>query len=132
MNIFERASRNKLRFRSMAGELTVEQLWDLPLSTTRAQVSLDQLAQSVNQRLTSATTESFVNPKPNPEAKLYQLQLDILKHIIDSKLKDAEAATTRAAKSSQRAKLQSILDAKDDEDLKGMTREQIQAKLDAT
>ena len=109
MNIYERASRNKLRFDSMAGHLTVEQLWDLPLSTTRPQVSLDQLAQSVNSRLTSATTESFVNPKPNPEAKLYQLQLDILKHIIESKLADKEAATTRAAKATQRAKLQGIL-----------------------
>ena len=31
MNIFEYAARSKIRFQSTKGELTVEQLWDVPL-----------------------------------------------------------------------------------------------------
>ena len=34
MNIFEYATRAKLRFASSRGDLTVEQLWDVPLRST--------------------------------------------------------------------------------------------------
>lgn len=70
MNIFELATRQKLRFASAKGDLTTEQLWDLPLlisSPTRdVKVDLDTLARSINHELKAQAEESFVSTKANP------------------------------------------------------------------
>ena len=46
MNLFEIASRKKLRIPTTKGDLTVEQLWDLPLKSTG--LSLDKIAIDLN------------------------------------------------------------------------------------
>jgi len=47
MNIFERAARAKVRFSSAVGELTTEQLFDLPLTATGNRLSLDAVARDI-------------------------------------------------------------------------------------
>ena len=44
MNIFERASRRKLRFDTVVGLLATEQLWELPLTAKGERPDLDKLA----------------------------------------------------------------------------------------
>jgi hypothetical protein len=50
MNIFEQATRRAIRFESAKGDLSVEQLWDLPLQS-RNQFDLDTVAKTVNRQL---------------------------------------------------------------------------------
>lgn len=45
-DIFEIASRRKYRFPSAIGELTVEQLWDLPLTDPKRGATLDNVAKA--------------------------------------------------------------------------------------
>ena len=84
--MYEKALRMKLRFETPQGPLTVEDLWDLPLQTTRAnRASLDDVARGLHLQLKSGADISFVDTakKSDPTA---QLKFDIAKHIIDVRL----------------------------------------------
>ena len=134
MDIFERASRAKLRIDSVVGLLTTEQLWDLPLTAKGDRPDLDKIARAVNSELKSIEEGSFVTLKPDPRKIELELKLDILKHVITAKL-DAKAAAEKAAENAERKrKLLSALATKEEAQLVGMTKEQIEAeiaKLDA-
>lgn len=130
-NIFERATHKKLRIKSSVGDLTVENLWDLPLtySGKSQKVNLDDLARSVNAELKDGGEESFVHTKPSAERGENQLRLDILKHIIAYKLKAIETAEERAAKASRRAVLQDALAKKRLDALSEMDESEIAKEL---
>jgi len=129
MDIFERAVRAKLRFSSSLGELTTEQLFDLPLTAKGNQASLDSLARRVFNELKLIGEISFVESKPDPRKTELTLQLDILKYVIESKKAAAEAAESRVKKAELRRQLTEALEAKKGQELQSMTTEQIQAKL---
>jgi len=129
MNIFERASRRKLRFVSVVGDLTTEQLWDLPLTAKGERPDLDKLARYVARELKELDEGSFVKKETN-EAKIeMELRLEILKHVIEAKL-TAEAAREKMAENQERKKrLLAALAAKDEASLQGMSKEQIEAEI---
>lgn len=130
MNIFEQASRQKLRFSTNKGDLTVEQLWDLPLQS-KTQFDLDTVAKNVNYVLKSATEESFVNTTTNPAKTRLELMMGIVKHIIAARLAENEAVRDAMARKNEREKLLGILADKQDEALKSLTPEQIKERLAA-
>lgn len=132
MDIFEKASRKKLRFPSSVGDLTTEQLWDLPLvSNVKGKATLDAIARNVNANLKSVTEDSFVDVRPNPLKADYELQLDILKHVIAVKIAEQEAAKTRAEKAAKRTKLLEALAAKEDAELGAKSKEDLLQELEA-
>ncbi len=55
MNIFENASKTKVRFETSKGEVSVEELWDLSLT------SLDSIAKVISKELKEASEESFIS-----------------------------------------------------------------------
>lgn len=128
MDIFERAARCKLRFESPVGDLMVENLYDLHL-THATKPNLDSLAREVFSELKGIEEISFVETKPDPRKIELTLQLDILKSVIESKKNDLAAVENRAKKMELRRQLTEALAAKQGEELKGLTAEQIQAKL---
>ena len=130
MNIFEQATRRAIRFESAKGDLSVEQLWDLPLQS-RNQFDLDTVAKTVNRQLNAVTEESFVSVRENPAKEILSLKLEIVKHIISVKLQEAEDARNRANKASEKEKLLRLLDEKQNEALRALTPEEIQERLKA-
>lgn len=130
MNLFEIATRKKLRFASLKGELSVEQLWELQL-TSRGGVDLDTLAKAINKELKDQAEESFVTTSTNPKRGELEIKLEILKHIIKVKQDEAAAATKRVATQQERRKLEDLLARKDEQALEGLTTEEIRAKLAA-
>lgn len=128
-DIFEKATRKKLRFPSEKGDLTVEQLWDLPLTSSRSNLSLDGIARAINTDLKNLAEESFVVTTPDPRKALLELQLDILKHIIAVKLAEAESAKKSAEKAAERAKLLAALGEKEEQELTLLSKEAILARL---
>ena len=131
MNIFEQATRRAIRFESAKGDLSVEQLWDLPLQS-RNQFDLDTVAKTVNRQLNDVTEESFVSVRENPAKETLSLKLELVKHIIISvKLQEAEEARNRANKASEKEKLLRLLDEKQNEALRALTPEEIQERLKA-
>ena len=130
MNIFEQATRRAIRFESAKGDLSVEQLWDLPLQS-RNQFDLDTIAKTVNRQLNAVTEESFVSVRENPAKETLSLKLELVKHIISVKLQEAEEARNRANKASEKEKLLRLLDEKQNEALRALTPEEIQERLKA-
>lgn len=128
MSIFEKAVKQKLRFSSDRGLLTVEDLYDLPLKGKA--VSLDNLAKAVNRQLKAEDEESFVDTASSANTTL-NLQLDILKHVIAEKVAERDAATQAAAKKAQREQLENALAAAQQRDLLSKTPEEIKAMLDS-
>jgi hypothetical protein len=129
MNMFEKATREKLRFVSSVGELTAEQLWDLPLTSKSERPNLDAMARAVFSELKSLEEGSFVELKPDPRKTAMELRLDIMKHVIGAKL-EAKAEAEKAAENAERKrKLLAALASKEEAELTGMTKEQIESEI---
>lgn len=130
MNIFERASRSKLRFASSIGMLSAEQLWDLPLTENRRdRPDLDKIARNVNTELKGVTEDSFVQVNPDPRKADLELSLEIVKHIIASKIAAAKTAETAAINAERKRKLYAALAQKEEAELTGMSRSDIEAEI---
>lgn len=129
MDIFETASRKKLRFPTAIGDLTVEQIWDLPLTATNDRTNLDGLARETNRELKSLAEESFVDEKPDPRKDDLALKLDILKHVIGIRLAERDSAKKAVENAERKKRLLAALAAKDEQDLAGMSREDIEAEI---
>ena len=127
-NLFLQATREKFRFESSKGDLSVEQLWDLPL-TSRTGFDLDTVAKAVNANLKSSNEESFVNVSNNPAVSRLQAQLEVVKAIIEVKLAQAEATKKRAEKAAERQRLMEVLHSKKDQELQGLSVEEIELRL---
>lgn len=130
MEIFEKATRKKLRFETPNGDLTTEQLWDLPLTAVGDRANLDALARATNAELKDIAEGSFVEVKPNPRKDDLSLKLDILKHVIGVRLAERDAATKAAENAERRKRLMAALADKEAQSLAGMSAEEIRAELD--
>ncbi len=128
MNIFEEATRKQLRFSSPRGELTVEQLWVLPLTGKTA--DLDSVARTIDTELRSLSEQSFVSTAVDPRKPILELKLEIVKHIIAVKLREAEEAKTYAMKKQRRQEILEILAAKKTERLITLSEEELLLELE--
>ena len=99
-NIFEKAARQKLRFNTNRGPLTVEQLWDLPL---RGDLSLDSIAVGLDKEVRSEAPRSFVDSASTGNV-LLELKFDIVKHIIEVRMEENKRKVAKQAEA-QQAKL---------------------------
>jgi hypothetical protein len=124
--MFEQAARLKLRFPSEKGSLNVEQLWDLPLTTTRkdSRLDLDSIAKDLYRIVKLTEEESFV-VKVASASKVDKLRLDIVKFIINYKLAERLANKGKAEAKLFKDKVARVIAKKDDEDLDGMSREDL-------
>lgn len=128
MNIFERAARKKLRFDTVRGYTTTEQLFDLPL-TSNDGFNLDEVAKLVAREIRDADDESFVAVAVDPQKRDNELRLEIIKYVIAAKKTAAEAAQTRAARQERRHKLEEALARKQDAALAEMTEDELAAAI---
>ena len=129
MNIFEQASRNKLRFPSIRNELTAEQLWDLPLQS-KSGFDLDSVAKAVNTELKSLTAESFIpSVRSNPRKTELELALAVVVHIITVRVDENAKKVLEAERTARKAKLMDALERKQDAELLGMSSDQIREEL---
>ena len=126
--LFIRATRQKWRFPSNAGLLTVEQLWDLPL-TNRTGLNLDAVAKTINAELKAAAEESFVSTKPNPTADSLAERLELVKFIIATKIADDQARAERAEKRAKRERILQALAAHEETALASASKEDLLKQL---
>lgn len=123
MNMFEQASRLALRFPSTKGPLTVEQLWDLPLTKENGP-SLNSVAQDCNRRIKEQGEENFVETQSKASAEL-QLQFDIVRHIIAVRKEENAAKLNAANVRQQLAELDELIAAKQQDSLKELSVDEL-------
>ena len=126
--MFEIAARLKLRFDTPAGVLSVEDLWDLPLTSKVGHTNLDDLARGLSKRVADAE-ESFVE-KPVPKDQKTTLAFNIVKHVIAVRLEERDAAKAVQEKKAKKAKILEILASKEDNAMQNMSEEDLRKMLE--
>jgi hypothetical protein len=129
-DIFEYATRNKVRFQSVKGELTVEQLWDVPLRS-KDDFNLNVVAKTANRALKDISEESFVEHTVTPEHTRREIVLLLVKHVIDVRLLEEEDAKKRAANRIEKEKLLQILADKQAGKLSELSEKDLQKRIAA-
>jgi hypothetical protein len=126
--MFDKATRQKIRFTTPSGQLSAEELWDLPLTSAKS-ANLDSIAIQLDKELKETSTVSFVN-KTAKGSELTRLKFDVVLHIMEVRTAEAEAATLTKANAERKQKLLSILAEKQDADLKGKSTEELQKLIE--
>lgn len=124
--LFLTATRRKFRFQSSVGQISAEDLWDLPLSGRGG--NLDDIARSLHKGLKEADGDiSFVKPAVKTTVEL-QAKFDIVKYVIDVKMAERDARDAAEEKAVLKQKLlakraerrDKALDEKSEEELDAM------------
>jgi len=128
--MFEKATRLRLRFETARGLLSVEDLWELPLTSTD-EFNLNNVAIAVAKKVKEeGDVESFVEPSPvNTERELLELRLDILKHIIKVKVDRNKELDMVAEKRAKKNKIMKLIEEKRDEELSSKSIDELTAEL---
>jgi hypothetical protein len=128
MNIFEQATRAKLRFDSPQGQLSVEDLWELPLtSTSSAKANLDAIAIGLQRALREVgEIVSFVKPVVQ-KTNDFQLRFDVVKHIIDVKVAERDAEAEAKSRREKKQRVLEIIESRKDEELRGKSLDELTA-----
>lgn len=128
MDMFEKASRLKVRFATPKGVIQVEDLWDMPLLSSTKVICLDDVARGVSKALKESGEESFVSEK-SPENALLKLQFDIVIHIIEVKKVELAKRKTAIADKKHNEKIHSLILDKQDETLKSSSVDELKRLL---
>ena len=127
-SLFVAASRAKYRFNSVAGNLSVEDLWDLPLTDSR-RANLDDIAKALNRQVKETSDEvSFVRPAVSASTEL-KAKFDLVLFVIKTKMEERDATKALADKQANKQKIMALIDQKKDEALAGKSAEELQALL---
>lgn len=124
--MFEKASRLKLRFDSAKGLLTVEDLWDLPLTSNTGKANLDDIARDLHRLLKEADEVSFVKPAQG-STESDQLAFDVVKHIIDVRVAERDAAAQKAERAEKKQQILAMIAQKENEALGSTSLEELRA-----
>lgn len=130
MNIFEQATRAKLRFSTPNGMVSTEDLWDLPLTSVNSKrANLDDIARTLDAEFKSTASVSFVSNVSVVNA-LTKLAFDVVIHIINVKIAEAKAAREAVAIREKKQKIMAIIEQKQEESLSAASIDDLQKMLE--
>lgn len=122
-NIFEQASKQKLRFASSRGQITTEDLWDLSLE------DLDTIAKTLNKQVKESSEESFIKKQTTADRKA-TLKLEVVVSIINTKLEEQEKRKSAAERKEKRDKIIELIANKEKDALSKKSVTVLRAELD--
>lgn len=120
-NLFEFATRNKLRF-TFRGLISVEDLWDLSLE------QLDQIYRDLKSQVKDNEEGGLLN-KATQTNEMFDKAIKIVEHIFKVKQEEAEARKLAAAKRAEKQKLLAILANKKEAELEGKSVEELEKMI---
>lgn len=124
-NLFATAARMKLRFATTQGLVSVEDLWDLPLTSKSGKANLDDIYLDLHKKLKESEPVSLIN-KAVKSDDISNLKFEVVTYVITTKLAENEAAANVRATELKRQKLLQLIDEKQDEKLSGSSIEELQ------
>lgn len=120
MTLFEKATRKKIRFATELGNLSVEDLWDLPLE------NLDRVAQKLHKEVKEGEDESFItDAKPTLAFLETKTKFDVIKRVIEVRLIEKEAAEKAAKTRAKKAKALEELEKRQDRALEDLSDDEL-------
>lgn len=131
VNMFEKASRLNLTISTSKGMIGVNDLWRLPLAKRNSRetvLCLDDIAKDLYQKLKNADEISFVEPKSGAD-DVVALQFEIVKYIIDIRLKEIAARDEREKLAEERRKILELISRKKEEQLSSLSLEELTKRL---
>lgn len=129
MNIFEKASRMKLRFNVGSRlNLTVENLWDLPLTNIKGE-DLDHIAIELQEQLSSNEKSFVIQQSKTKETQVNQLKFDIVKYIIDVRLEEQKVANLERQRAQEIATLKELQKQAKIRDLQNLSSKEIEERI---
>lgn len=135
MSDFEYALRKKFRFDTPQGQLSTEDLWDLPLTkpSSRTQrgivANLDDIAIALNSQLKQDGVSFVVKDRKSDET--VSMKLEIVKRVIEVKLAEKDAAEKAAEKRQNRQRMLAIIAEKEDDKLKSLPLDELRKLVEA-
>lgn len=108
--MYKQASKEKIRFQTEKGLLTVEQLWDLPFTV------LDRTAIQLAEEFKMSGKKSYLEPKSKKD-KAIKLQFDIVLDVLQTKMDERDAEKSETVDKQHNAKIDAIIATKQDENL---------------
>lgn len=128
--MFEQAVRKKYRFPSPQGELSTEEIFDLPLTSSNNRANLDDIARSLNKQLKSGNDVSFVNPDKKSDPEI-QAKFDLIMYVIKLRIAENEAALKQKENAAKRQKILAIMSDREDESLRNMPLDELKKLIES-
>lgn len=122
-NIFEAATKQKLRFTTKKGHVGVEDLWDLSLE------DLDAAAGEIDDQVKKTSGRSFIR-KQNTVDKKLSLRLEVLISIINTKQEEEEKRVLAAERKAKRNQLLELISMKENNALSRKSITSLRAELE--
>ena len=120
MEMFEKSTLYKFRFKAENGIITVEDLWDLPLT------QLDTIAKNLRKELRDVE-DSFIDEKVKPNN--VEERFDIVKYIISKKLEMKASAIEHKEKLTRKQKIMDAIETRHRHDLQTKSIEELMSEL---
>ena len=126
--MFEKAIFNKYRFSTPKGNLTTEDVCDLPL-TSKSGCSLDDLARSLNKQIRELKEESFVTVRSTSTTEL-ETKLEIVKRVIQVRLEAIEKRRNMAKNKEKKERYLRLIADKENDAAAGLSIEELRKLVD--
>ncbi len=120
--MYKEAAKQKLRFQTSKGVLSVEQLWELPVT------ELDTLAVSLESEFKDSGKKSFLVAK-SVKDKTTKLRFDITLDILTTKVEEAEALKNAAEIKLHNQEILGFIAEKQKDTLKGKSVKELEKML---
>lgn len=121
-NIFEEASRLKLKFPTAKGFIGVEDLWDIPMSV------LNSMYSDLKKTEDSEDKYSLESPKTTTNERL-KLSLLIIVHVYSVRKDEAEAKQKSLIVAAEKKKLRELIERKKEEAMDGKSLQELEEIL---
>lgn len=127
-NLFILATRNKYRFQSQVGQLTVEDLWGLPITSQRSEaLTLSMLAQNLNAKIKPTEGLEWLEiQRETVEQEELKNKLAIIKFIVETRRAEATARQEAESKAQLLAKLKAEQLRRKEQNLIGQSDEELE------
>lgn len=121
-NLFAIATAKKFRFESNRGVLSVEDLWDVPMT------ELDVIYRRLNKQLRDVQEESLLENTRRGITDL-EMKVELVKSIFAAQQEQSEDAKNRAERRAKKQHLMNLLAEKQGEELKGLDAKRLQKMI---
>ena len=130
--MFEKASRMKLRFDTPQGYISVEDLWDIPLTSKTGKANLDAIALALHHEVKdSSDIHSFVDDAAVPKDTLPKLRFDTVIHVINVRKAENEKVAKAKLNKEKKQFLLQVIAQKETEAVLDKSKDEIQDMINS-